>query len=113
MQKYRKVQIVIAGFFLILYFRFYYFQIYEHPKYEANAGNNSVRKLSLHAPRGIIYDRYGIPLVDNRQIYDLSVIPFDVTDQFNYSLLTSLIGLSASELKKDIIKVPRSLNVKI
>ena len=58
--------------------------------------------LSLHAPRGIIYDRHGIPLVDNRQIYDLSVIPFDVTDQFNYSLLASLTGLSPTELKKDI-----------
>ena len=80
MQKYRKVQIVFIGIFLILYFRFFYFQIYEYQKYETKAGNNSVRKISLHAPRGIIYDRYGIPLVDNRQIYDLSVIPFDVTD---------------------------------
>ena len=102
MQKYRKIHIIIAGVFLILFFRFFYFQIYEHSKYKTKAGNNSVRKISLHAPRGIIYDRYGIPLVDNRQIYDLSVIPFDVTDQFNYSLLTSLIGLSASKLKKDI-----------
>ena len=102
MQKYRKVQIVIIGIFLILYFRFFYFQIYEYQKYETKAGNNSVRKISLHAPRGIIYDRYGIPLVDNRQIYDLSVIPFDVTDQFNYSLLTSLTGLSPTEMKKDI-----------
>ena len=102
MQKYRKVQIVIVGFFLILFFRFFYFQIYEHPKYKAKAGNNSVRKIFLHAPRGIIYDRYGVPLVDNRQIYDLSVIPFDVTDQFNYSLLSSLIEVSPVELKKDI-----------
>ena len=102
MQKYRKVQVAIIGIFLILYFRFYYFQIYEHQKYEAKAGNNSVRKITLHAPRGIIYDRFGIPLVDNRQIYDLSLIPFDVTDQFNYKLLTSLTGLSQTELKKDI-----------
>ena len=102
MQKYRKVQIIIAGFFIILFFRFFYFQIYEHPKYAVKAGINSVRKISLHAPRGIIYDRHDIPLVDNRQIYDLSVIPFDVTDQFNYSLLTSLTGQSSTELKKDI-----------
>ena len=110
MQKYRKLHIVIVGFFLILYFRFYYFQIYEHQKYEAKAGNNSVRKISLHAPRGIIYDRNGIPLVDNRQIYDLSVIPFDVTDQFNYNLLTSMIGLSRTELKKDITNRKKSFH---
>ena len=110
MQKYRKVQIVISGFFLLLFFRFYYFQIHEYSKYETKAGDNSLRKISLHAPRGIIYDRYGIPLVDNRQIYDLSIIPFDVTDQFNYSLLTSLIGLSPTELKKDIADRKKSFN---
>ena len=88
MQKYRKLHLIIAGCFLLLFFRFYYFQVHEHSKYETKAGNNSLRKISLHAPRGIIYDRRGTPLVDNRQIYDLSVIPFDVTDQFNYNLLT-------------------------
>ena len=110
MQKYRKIQIIIATFFLILYSRFYYFQIYEHTKYETKAGNNSVRKISLHAPRGIIYDRHRIPLVDNRQIYDLAVIPFDISDQFNYSLLTSLTGLSSIKLKKDIIGRKKSFH---
>ena len=110
MLKYRKVQIFIFGIFLILFIRFYYFQIYEHQKYEAKAGNNSVRKISLHAPRGIIYDRYGIPLVDNRQIYDLSVIPFDVTDKFNYGLLISLTGLSLTELKIEILRRKESFH---
>jgi len=110
MQKYRKLHLIIAGCFLLLFFRFYYFQVHEHSKYETKAGNNSLRKISLHAPRGIIYDRRGTPLVDNRQIYDLSVIPFDVTDQFNYNLLTSLTELSPSELKHDISSRKKSFN---
>jgi penicillin-binding protein 2 len=110
MQKYRTAQIIIAVFFLLLFSRYYYFQIHEHSKYEAKAGNNSLRKISLHAPRGIIYDRHGIPLVDNRQIYDLSIIPFDVTDQFNYSLFTSLTGLSPTELKNDITARKKSFH---
>ena len=110
MLKYRKIQIVLVAFFFILFSRFYYIQIYQHSKYEAKAGNNSVRKISLHAPRGIIYDRYDVPLVDNRQIYDLSVIPFDVTGYFNYSMLSDVIGLSPFDLQMDIMQRKKSFH---
>ena len=110
MQRYRKLQLILAGVLTILFFRFYYLQIYQHQEFEAKAGSNSVRKISLHAPRGIIYDRNGIPLVDNRQIYDLSVIPFDVTDQYNYSMLSDVTGLSTEELKLDIMRRKKSFD---
>ena len=110
MHKFRKIQIILAVFLLILFFRFYYIQIHQHLKYEAEAGNNSVRKISLHAPRGIIYDRYGVPLVDNRQIYDLSVIPHDVTEYFNYVMLSDVIDLSPIELLKDITRRKQSFH---
>ena len=110
MSKFKKVQLVLAGIFAILFFRFYHLQIYQHSKYEAKAGNNSVRKISLHAPRGIIYDRNGIPLVDNRQIYDLSVIPFDVTDQFDYRMVSKRTGVSSIELKEKIAKGKKSFH---
>ena len=110
MPKFKKVQLVLAGIFAILFFRFYHLQIYQHSKYEAKAGNNSVRKISLHAPRGIIYDRNGIPIVDNRQIYDLSVIPFDVTSQFDYRMVSKRTGVSSIELKKKIAKGKKSFH---
>ena len=108
MPKFKKVQLVLAGIFAILFFRFYHLQIYQHSKYETKAGNNSVRKISLHAPRGIIYDRNGIPIVDNRQIYDLSVIPFDVTNQFDYRMVSKRTGVSSIELKEKIAKGKKS-----
>tara|TARA_Y100000815_G_scaffold166244_1_gene150856 strand:- start:1492 stop:3198 length:1707 start_codon:yes stop_codon:yes gene_type:complete len=104
------VQLVLAGIFAILFFRFYHLQIYQHSKYETKAGNNSVRKISLHAPRGIIYDRNGIPIVDNRQIYDLSVIPFDVTNQFDYRMVSKRTGVSSIELKEKIAKGKKSFH---
>ena len=110
MPKFKKVQLVLAGIFAILFFRFYHLQIYQHSKYEAKAGNNSVRKISLHAPRGIIYDRNGIPIVDNRQIYDLSVIPFDVTSQFDYRMVSKRTGVSSIELKEKIAKGKKSFH---
>ena len=110
MPKIKKMQLVLAGIFAILFFRFYHLQIYQHSKYEAKAGNNSVRKISLHAPRGIIYDRNGIPIVDNRQIYDLSVIPFDVTNQFDYRMVSKRTGVSSIELKEKIAKGKKSFH---
>jgi len=110
MPKFKKLQLVLAGIFAILFFRFYHLQIYQHSKYEAKAGNNSVRKISLHAPRGIIYDRNGIPIVDNRQIYDLSVIPFDVTSQFDYRMVSKRTGVSSIELKEKIAKGKKSFH---
>ena len=110
MPKFKKVQLVLAGIFTILFFRFYHLQIYQHSKYEEKAGNNSVRKISIHAPRGIIYDRNGIPIVDNRQIYDLAVIPFDVTSQFDYQMVSKQTGVSSSELQEKITKGKESFH---
>ena len=110
MQKYRKIHIIVALVFILLFFRFYFFQIHEHLKYEVKAGNNSLRQISLHAPRGIIYDRNKIPIVDNRQIYDIEIIPFDVTDKYNFDLLTNLTGISSTTLKKDIGIRKKSFN---
>ncbi len=110
MQKYRKLNIFVAICFVAIFFRFYYFQIHEYLKYETKAGNNSLRKISIYAPRGIIYDRNNIPLVDNKQIYDLSIIPFDVTKQFDYDLITSKLQLSSDQLIESIESRKRSFN---
>ena len=76
--------------------------MYQYEKYTDRAGANSVRKLLLQAPRGIIFDRFNIPLVDNLQIYDFSVIPFDVTKNFNYDLISQKLNLNANNLLEKI-----------
>ena len=76
--KEKQFQFFFISILVIIFSRFVFLQIYQHQKYENRAGSNSIRKISLHAPRGVIYDRLGIPLVDNLQIYDLALIPFDI-----------------------------------
>ena len=110
MSKLKNTQIILFLTFIIIFCRFFYLQIYQYSKYTAESRNNSIRKISLHAPRGIIYDRNEIPLVDNRQIYDLSIIPFDVTDQFNYNFLSNQVGISSKKLRASIIKGKKSFN---
>ena len=93
---------------LIIFCRFVFLQIYNHQKFEERAGANSVRKISLHAPRGIIYDRNGKPLVDNLQIYDLAIIPFDVTEKFNYDIIFNELSISKEKLSTSINKKKKS-----
>ena len=65
--------------FIILY-KYFILQIVENEMYEAKAGNNSLRKIILYPPRGIIYDRNYIPLVDNKPLYEIKIIPQDFNE---------------------------------
>jgi len=98
----KQLIICFSVFLFIILLRFCYLQIYKHQKYEDQAGANSVRKISLHAPRGIIFDRVGLPLADNLQIYDFAVIPFDVTDEFNYSIISKELDLKVKDVRSAI-----------
>jgi len=107
-KKSRQTQIFCFILFFIIFLRFIYLQVYQYEKYTDRAGANSVRKLLLQAPRGIIFDRFSVPLVDNLQIYDLAVIPFDVTEKFNYDLISQKLSLNAIDLTETIMKKKKS-----
>ena len=79
---------VIPGFaFLLL--RLFYLQIIEGENFRRLSENNCIRLQSIDPPRGLIYDRSGQLLVDNRPSYDLSIVVKDARP-----LETSLENLS-------------------
>mgnify|MGYP001392852928 CR=1 FL=1 len=51
--------------FFPIFLKFFELQILDYNKYKKLAGNNSLRSIEIKAPRGIIYDRNGIPLAEN------------------------------------------------
>ena len=79
---------ICFGLYIILFLQYFNLQVIDHHKYKRQSENNSIRKLTLSAPRGIIYDRNGIPLVDNMPIFEVKVRPVDVTEEFNYTILS-------------------------
>ena len=87
--QFRKTRIVfiILISIIILLIQFIKVQIIEYDENMYQSRKNSVRQIIKKAPRGIIFDRKGIPLVDNRPIYDLSIIPGDFRENFNFNLL--------------------------
>ena len=99
----RRVLFSISFVLLLgLGFRFYLIQIINYDSYSSKSARNSVRKIIKTAPRGIIYDRNLVPIVDNRPTYGLSLVPYDVTKEFNYSLFEKITDLPEVEIKSKI-----------
>ena len=66
---------------LVLYaFRMWYLQVLQGTKYRYQSENNRIRLEEVPAARGIIFDRNGNPLVENRPAYHLQLIREDVQD---------------------------------
>lgn len=76
--------LVLAGFslllILILVFRFFQLQVLRYQQYKVKSEANIIRAQSIPAPRGLIYDRNGQILVDNRPTYVLLATPAEMTD---------------------------------
>ena len=69
--------ICILAAFLILLVRLYYLQIIEGPEFRRRSQNNCVRLRSIPPPRGLIFDRNGVLVVENRPCFNISIVPRD------------------------------------
>src|SRR6478735_4729990 len=86
------LQYVITVIFSVLAVSFWVLQVVQHAKYEELAENNHQRTLALRAPRGLVFDRDGRVLVENRNSYSISI------DRERTKDLNRTIGLLASVL---------------
>jgi penicillin-binding protein 2 len=67
------LRLLAVGVFTALVVSFWVLQIVQHTKYLVMAENNHQRTLTLRAPRGVVFDRHGRPLVLNRPSYSISI----------------------------------------
>lgn len=77
-----KVRVIRALFFVlaafaVLLLRLFYLQVLEGDTFRRQSESNSIRLQIIDPPRGLIFDRRGALIVDNRPSFDLSVIPKD------------------------------------
>ena len=68
------LQVARSSVFAALAICFWVLQIVQHDKYEEMAENNHQRTLALRAPRGVLFDRNGKVLVENRHSYTISIV---------------------------------------
>lgn len=95
--------VFISMVFALLGARLFYLQIVRGEHYRSLSTNNSLRKQRIEPLRGLIYDRNGRLLVDNRPSYDLRIIPNDARplDQ-TAERLAGYIDMEASEIKSHV-----------
>ena len=68
------LRVAVLVCFVLLAGGFWFFQIAQYQKFKEMAENNHQRTLALRAPRGIIYDRAGRVLVENRDAFNISIL---------------------------------------
>jgi penicillin-binding protein 2 len=64
----------ITATFLVLVVCFWYLQVAQHTRFLETAENNHRRTLALDAPRGVVFDRDGQILVENRYALNISIV---------------------------------------
>ena len=74
------LRVAAVVLFALLAVSFWFFQIIQHAKFQEMAENNHQRELPLRAPRGVLFDRNGRVLVENRPSFNVSIVRLHTTN---------------------------------
>ncbi len=92
---------------VVLIGQLWHLQILEGTRLRELSEKNRIRLRPVTAPRGILFDRHGLALVDNRPAFTLSVIPRDMEDpRAVLARLAILLKIPYSELLEAVGRAP-------
>ncbi len=96
---------VAAVVFFILIAQLWNLQVMGASRYRELSLNNRVRLTKSTAPRGLIFDRNGIRLAENRPGFDLLVVPEDIVDwNATTSKLTEMVDITPEMIEGRVSK---------
>ena len=102
-KKFLIIGYIIIIVFLSLILRLWQLQILQGNEYRKLSEANRLRIVNIAAPRGIIFDRNGVPLVKNSPYYFASVIP-DEFDPGKIHLLSKILNVPQEEIIEKLNK---------
>ena len=80
---------------------FWVLQVVQHDKYVKMADSNYQRTLALRAPRGVLFDRNGKVLVENRNSYTISIVREDTKDLARtVRVVSQVLGLDIAAVQE-------------
>ena len=89
--------------FLILFVRLWYLQIIKEQEFRLLSENNRIRLIKIPAVRGMIMDRTGRVMADNRPSFNVMVTPEDVDDLPRLiDKLAPVLNLSPDEIARTV-----------
>jgi penicillin-binding protein 2 len=90
-------------FFIVLGLRLFQMQVLRGSVYHEKSESNHIRQIPLPASRGLIMDRNGSVLADNRPSYSLYIVPYEFRkNAADAEVIATTLGLSVSEIEKQI-----------
>jgi penicillin-binding protein 2 len=95
---------------LLIVCQLWYLQVLEGGRFQEASDKNRIRIRPIAAPRGILFDRKGLPLVDNRPAFTLSLIPRElerdpIKRDATLGRLASLLQIPFAELQEAVTRV--------
>ncbi|MDN4501243.1 penicillin-binding protein 2 [Alteromonadaceae bacterium BrNp21-10] len=95
------IALVIVSVLLgILISNLYYLQVTRFNDYQTRSNGNRIKVLPVAPNRGLIYDRNGVLLAENRPIFSLELIPEQIDDlDETLSKLKTLLGVNEQNLE--------------
>lgn len=99
--------VVTAVGFVALLGQLWYLQVLEGGRMHELSEKNRIRIRPVAAPRGILFDRNGLALVDNRPAFTLSLIPHELEDRDSVvARLSVLLKIPPGDLLDALDRVP-------
>lgn len=97
------LNIIIAALTGVLVVRLWQIQVLQGAYYLRLSEENRIRDYTITAPRGIIYDRKGRPLVTNRPSFSVAVLPLELREPAAVlPRLGQMLGQSPTEIQAKI-----------
>lgn len=97
------LRVVTSVIFVLLLGGFWFFQVFQHAKFREMAENNHQRTLPLRAPRGVMFDRHGEVLVENRASFNISIMREHSRDlDRTMRLLARVTGADETEMRETV-----------
>lgn len=102
-QRLARITFCVAGIFCMIFIRLFYLQVIHGEELRRLSENNCIRLQSTDPSRGMIFDRNGIRLVDNRPAFDLNIVLKDAKPvEQTVKKLSKYINVPESELMSKI-----------
>jgi len=96
--------IFVGCIFVVLVTRLVYLQVISVDELAKDSNKNAIKNITDTPARGLMFDRNGKLVVDNRPSYTLTITPYQF-DKNNLNEIADLVKLQADDLKKELEKV--------
>ena len=94
------IMFILAVLFCVLIFRLAWLMVVKHDEYSTLSDENRFQSVALAPTRGLIYDRHGELLADNRTVYSIAMVAENTADtEAKLAEIQGLVALSEREIE--------------